>query len=605
MIINAGDDLEKSILEMTNQVVTNNIQPEEWKEMIIKSICKGKGDKRTMNSKRGLFLTNIISKVVEKLIRNRTKSKIQNNMTPFQCGGVQNRGICDNLFIVNTTIEEFKWRKENLYILFADLEKCFDKLWLKDCIFEIVEAGMPEEEAMYVYNMNKNIKIKVDTPVGKTNEFQLKEVVRQGTIMGPPLCGVSTDKINKIGKESMLKVHNIEIKSPVFVDDMLGMGNNEMVEEFSRKVNLLEKLKKFTFNNDEGKTEILKMIFNKKSDREETNPEITVRKGKISYTEAYQYLGDQYDTSGMNMSKIRKKTEKINYMAYEIKNSGKYEEVGNADTEVRFLLLEQVAKPSLLYNTETWINITKEEEKELNRAQYQLLKKVFEQKENTPYYGIISETGIWPFSYVILYKKLMFFHHIMNSEEKRVVRQILMNQMKEDENNENDKKTWYREIKAWLNKMEMTDQGKEIMEIKKSVWKTMVKEKIEEIIRQEIRNAAKEMTKLRFIRGKEFEKQEYLEKCSTMTAKQIMKVRLNMVDIKMNYKSKYKDDLLCMACGKEEESSEHVIQCKEYKSLIGHNLGMDDREQNFSNTDWLLKASEVYARIEETREMMG
>ena len=59
--------------------------------------------------------------------------------------------------ILNSAIEEFRSKEEDLYILFADLEKCFDHLWLKDCIKEIVDAGMPIPEAMYIYEMNKKV----------------------------------------------------------------------------------------------------------------------------------------------------------------------------------------------------------------------------------------------------------------------------------------------------------------------------------------------------------------------------------------------------------------------------------------------------------------
>ena len=72
-------------------------------------------------------------------------------MSPFQCGGVNNRGIADNLLLISTIIEEFKENRLDLYIRFADLEKCFDKLWLKDCIYEIIVAGMPEKEAWCIY----------------------------------------------------------------------------------------------------------------------------------------------------------------------------------------------------------------------------------------------------------------------------------------------------------------------------------------------------------------------------------------------------------------------------------------------------------------------
>ena len=154
----AGEDLDKSMLLMINELATNMVVAEEWEEMVIKSIGKGKGDQQLMKNKRGLFLTNIISKVMEKMIKNRTKAKVEEGMTPFQCGGVKLRGIGDNLLLMNTVIEEFRVENKDLYILFADLERCFDQLWLKDCIREVVEAGMPAAEAAYIYKMNSKVK---------------------------------------------------------------------------------------------------------------------------------------------------------------------------------------------------------------------------------------------------------------------------------------------------------------------------------------------------------------------------------------------------------------------------------------------------------------
>ena len=69
---------------MINTMLTNNIQPKEWKRMLIKSIHKGKGlEKKVMGSRRGLFLTNIISKVVEGIFKNRSQKEVEKNISPF------------------------------------------------------------------------------------------------------------------------------------------------------------------------------------------------------------------------------------------------------------------------------------------------------------------------------------------------------------------------------------------------------------------------------------------------------------------------------------------------------------------------------------------
>ena len=51
-------------------------------------------------------------------------------------------------------------------------------------------------------------------------------------------------------------VNNVEIKSPVFVDDMNAMGKKQNIEEAGGKMKALEKLKKFTLNNERRKTDI-------------------------------------------------------------------------------------------------------------------------------------------------------------------------------------------------------------------------------------------------------------------------------------------------------------------------------------------------------------
>ena len=243
-IENAGEDLEKSIKCMMNETLDSKKPPREWKGMRIKVLTKDKKKKMEMEYKRGLFLTNIVSKCVEKIMLNRRQDTIKENIQPFQNGGTKKRGPCDNLFIANNVIEDYRDRNENLYMLFADLEQSFDKLHLKDCIIEIVEAGVPVEEAMFIYEMNRNVEAEVDTPVGVTNKIFIEEAVRQGTVLGPPLCGVSTNRLNKMGENGAIVLNKNEIQSPIFVDDILGMGGKKEVENVGEKMKGLEKTKK-------------------------------------------------------------------------------------------------------------------------------------------------------------------------------------------------------------------------------------------------------------------------------------------------------------------------------------------------------------------------
>ena len=113
--------------------------------------------------------------------------------------------------------------------------------------------------------------------------------------------------------------------------------------------------------------------------------------------------------------KVRKKMEKGKFMAHETKRRGSYTAVGRANMAVQLLLLEVTIKPTLLSNTETWCNITRKEESMITSHHHEILCIIFGVPKSTPYYGIVGETGIWPYKNVILYKKLMFLHHIIHS----------------------------------------------------------------------------------------------------------------------------------------------------------------------------------------------
>ena len=79
--------------------------------------------------------------------------------------------------------------------------------------------------------MNSNAIATIDTSVVYTNEITLHKIVRQGTFMGPTLCIVETDKINKIGK-SCYTTYGPEnrMNNLLYVDDIVGVGNPMVIE---------------------------------------------------------------------------------------------------------------------------------------------------------------------------------------------------------------------------------------------------------------------------------------------------------------------------------------------------------------------------------------
>ena len=102
--------------------------------MWIKALKKKKGSYKTLNNYRGIFIVPIISAIFEKLIKNRIMDTLQGTMSHFQNGGMRGKGVANNLFILRGIIDHAMYLGKQLWITFYDIEKCFDSLWLEDCV---------------------------------------------------------------------------------------------------------------------------------------------------------------------------------------------------------------------------------------------------------------------------------------------------------------------------------------------------------------------------------------------------------------------------------------------------------------------------------------
>ena len=144
-----------------------------------------------------------MSKVYERTIKKRNEIQVKENSSVWQMGGVKKRSPTDNLFITFSIIERNRYFGKPPYVFYADAEKCFDKMWLNDAIIELWMQGTNIRDAVMIKRMNEEANIIVQTPVGDTKEITCENIVRQGTVYGPQLCGVSMARVNTIGKDAI------------------------------------------------------------------------------------------------------------------------------------------------------------------------------------------------------------------------------------------------------------------------------------------------------------------------------------------------------------------------------------------------------------------
>ena len=217
MVLETGNSMIECLLALVNKMEEKREVPGDWNEVKIKTIGK-KGSILLMDNKRGLFMTDILSKMYEKVMKNRNVERICEYVSDLQTGGTKERATVDNFIILSEVVRRKKKMGQKCYLMFGDAVKCFDKLWLKDSLVELYKAGCSIQDIQMIYKMNDGTIIEVETPFGLTEKLKVGEIVKQGTVLGPTLCCVSTDQINSVGESQERNLGRELIGILVFVD---------------------------------------------------------------------------------------------------------------------------------------------------------------------------------------------------------------------------------------------------------------------------------------------------------------------------------------------------------------------------------------------------
>ena len=278
--------------------------PISWMKVLIVTFYKNKGSRKELKNHRGVFLTAVLSKVMEKLIKKRTNCKLE-NIDPLQCGGQQNKSTCDSLFLVRATIDHSKYLNRTLYLTFYDYRTCFDSLWLEDCMISLWNIGIDNDMFSLIFKMNESCEATVKTPYGITPPFQCPRIVKQGTVLGGSLCGSSTAELCKEIKHGGAPILNEIIKTVLFVDDSTtaNIGFNDTIKSH-QKVVLFSNRKRWELN----ETKCFQLIINEKNSI--PPPILYINGHELERVMSTKLLGDILSSNGSNNSMIEERTKK-------------------------------------------------------------------------------------------------------------------------------------------------------------------------------------------------------------------------------------------------------------------------------------------------------
>ncbi|CAK1589283.1 unnamed protein product [Parnassius mnemosyne] len=140
------------LTKLFNQILTSMKIPKSWRHSYLVPFYKNKGDVSDCGNYRGIKLTSHTLKLWERILNNRLCQLV--SISDNQCGFAPGRSTTDAIQAIRILMEKHRTNREDLHLVFIDLEKAFDRIPRK-LFWEAMRAQQIPE--LYNNNNNNNI----------------------------------------------------------------------------------------------------------------------------------------------------------------------------------------------------------------------------------------------------------------------------------------------------------------------------------------------------------------------------------------------------------------------------------------------------------------
>ena len=190
--------------------------PQNWKDAVIISLYKDKGDSASCANYRGISLLSVIGKGFSHILVQRLQKLLDHPTRPclldYQFGFRRGRGTLMACGILQRILESGEETDTGIYSLFIDLEKTVDQVPRNRLWRMMLEAGYPYDFVRLLRNMHHDTHgiVRDNGQYGKP--FPISLGVRQGSKEGPLLFNIFIDIITRRALARMKKDPELGVK---------------------------------------------------------------------------------------------------------------------------------------------------------------------------------------------------------------------------------------------------------------------------------------------------------------------------------------------------------------------------------------------------------
>ena len=185
-------DIDDILLKISNDFYIDQQMPEQLGTLNLLPLPKS-GDLSKTGNYRGIALTSLVMKLINRMILNRMRPVIDPLLRGNQSGFRPGRSTVTQVLALRRVIEEIKKNNLPAVMVFIDFCKAFDSI-SHDTMFKILRAyGIPPRMLSAIELCYRNLKAKVVSPDGDTELFGIHACVMQEDTLAPFLFVIILD----------------------------------------------------------------------------------------------------------------------------------------------------------------------------------------------------------------------------------------------------------------------------------------------------------------------------------------------------------------------------------------------------------------------------
>ena len=366
--------------------------------------------------------------------------------------------------------------------------------------------------------------------------------------------------------------NTVRVLPLAMVDDLNGISKCGLDSiALNSFMNAQIEMKKLRFHvpNKDGKSKCHKMHIGQKH---ENCPVLKVHGTVMESVTEDTYLGDIISSDGKNSKNVAKRISKGIGIITQILHLLEMVSLGEHFVEIFILFRESMFINGILTNTEIWYSLKKNEVKEFEDLDRNLLTRIFQGPVSTPQEAFYLELGILPIGVIIKARRINYLQYLVTRSEHEMLYKFFICQWYHPVRGD-----WTETVKEDLKDFDIPCDFQFFKSKSKESFKRLVKIKAKEYALKILMENQQKHSKMKNNHYSEMKPQKYLslKNINIDQIRNVFKFRTRMAPFGDNFREG-KELSSCPLCNKHLDVQAMSFQCEALKMKVDIQCDMKD-----------------------------